>query len=181
MSCDSSPTSGIFEGSIRMVGMCLLLLLFPILPSCLAPGTSPSGPSDPDQAKVDFQEILALHEKDMKAAKEGSVEDLASLWTDDGVALPAGEQPIVGIDAIRSSMMESHGQLEELEVVSYDLMFEEVTIVQDHAYEWGAFRGTYRPRDGGDLIEARGYLLRILRKDPDKGWRVARSMWTSAK
>jgi len=49
----------------------------------------------------DMAAIEQLHARDSAAAKVGDVETLTTLWTADAVALPPGEQPIIGIDAIR--------------------------------------------------------------------------------
>jgi ketosteroid isomerase-like protein len=49
----------------------------------------------------DLAAIEQLHQRDVAAAKAGDTATLATLWTDDAVALPPGEQPVVGIDVIR--------------------------------------------------------------------------------
>ena len=48
------------------------------------------------QNASDLAAIEKLHEKDLAAAKIGDIATLATLWTDDAVALPPGEPPVVG-------------------------------------------------------------------------------------
>jgi hypothetical protein len=53
--------------------------------------------------------IEQLHQKDVAAAKAGDTAALATPWTDDTVALPPGEQPVVGIDVIREWLKKRPG------------------------------------------------------------------------
>jgi ketosteroid isomerase-like protein len=46
-------------------------------------------------AAQDLAAIEQLHQKDVAAAKAGDTATLATLWTDDAVVLPPGEQPVV--------------------------------------------------------------------------------------
>ena len=46
--------------------------------------------------QTDRQMIEELHEKDAAASKTRDLATLMSLWTDDSVALPPSEAPIIG-------------------------------------------------------------------------------------
>lgn len=71
-------------------------------------GTAAPSKKDPSPQKravgsetKDLAAIIALEQRDIQASKADDVRMLVSLWTDDGVLLQPGSDPIVGIAAIR--------------------------------------------------------------------------------
>jgi uncharacterized protein (TIGR02246 family) len=125
----------------------------------------------------DMTAIEQLHKRDAAAAAEGDVAALAELWTDDAVALPPGEPPVIGIEAIRKWLAKSQADPSTVEVVEYVLDFKEVTIRGDEAVEWGRTRVAIRPRGTTSIVRASGNLMRILKKQADGSWKVFRSAW----
>jgi uncharacterized protein (TIGR02246 family) len=125
-----------------------------------------------DRAAID-----ALHMQDMAAAKNMDIETLLSLWTDDGVLLQPGQEPLVGRDAIDAYMKKAAQKEEAFEIIEYVHTFEEIKILGDWAYEWGTFKGCYRSKSSTDLIHETARLFRILRKQTDGSWKCARAIW----
>ena len=121
--------------------------------------------------------IQKLHETDMAAAKIQDFETLITLCADDCIMLPPGQEAIVGKDAIWAFMQESADEENQFEILEYVHNFDEVKLVGEWAYEWGTFRGAYRPVEGGDTIRVRQRLFRILQRQSDESWKVARAMW----
>jgi ketosteroid isomerase-like protein len=101
---------------------------------------------------------------------------MMSQWTDDIVLVqPAG--PILsGRSAAAHALLEAAKAVEILEWV-FD--FQEIKVCGDHAFEWGTYRGTMRPRAGGDAIRTNGKLLRILQRQSDGSWKVHRTISTA--
>src|SRR5215472_3744035 len=95
---------------------------------------------------ADLTAIEQLHRRDAAAAKKGDLATLAELWTDDAVALPPGESPVIGIDAIRKWLAKSQSDSSAVEVIDYVLDFKEVKILGDEAIEWGRTSVVLRPR-----------------------------------
>jgi len=126
---------------------------------------------------ADMAAIAQLHKRDAAAAKTGDVATLAALWTEDAVALPPGEPPVVGIEAIRKWLAKSQTDTAAVEIVDYVLDFQEVKIMGDEAIEWGRSSVTVRPRGASMLLHSSGNLLRVLKKQPDGTWKVFRSAW----
>ena len=122
-------------------------------------------------------EIDKLHQQDMAASKEYDVETLVSLMTDDIVLLQPGQEPLKGKEAIRSYLQSYKNEMDQVEITQYLHTFEEVHIVGDWAYEWGMFHGASRPVSGGEETPQRMRLFRILRRQPDGSWKVARAIW----
>lgn len=63
--------------------------------------------------------------------------------------------------------------------VDYDVDFEEITVTGDHAFAWGTYHSTVRPRDGGAQMTYSGKLMRILQRQPDGAWKMHRTMMTA--
>jgi len=126
---------------------------------------------------ADMVAIEKLHETDMAAAKIHDINTLITLMTDDCILLPLGQEPIRGRDAIWKFMQEQLPESQKYEITEYVQQFEEVKIIGDWAYEWATFHGTYHLKSGGPDLHERSRLFRILRRQPDGSWKVARSIW----
>jgi uncharacterized protein (TIGR02246 family) len=126
---------------------------------------------------TDIAAIEELHKRDAAAAKKGDLATLAELWTDDAVALPPGEPPVIGIDAIRKWLAKSQPDSSALEVIDYVLDFKEIKILGDEAIEWGRTSVAFRPRGASSISRASGNLMRVLKRQADGSWRVSRSVW----
>jgi len=122
-------------------------------------------------------EIEKLHRTDMAAAKVNDIETLRTLWTDDCVLLQPDQEPIKGREAMWAYMQEALEEQKQYEITEYVHDFEEIEVLGDWAYEWGTFRGAYRPVSGGEEIRERARLFRILKRQPDGSWKCARAIW----
>jgi ketosteroid isomerase-like protein len=127
--------------------------------------------------ETDRAAIERLHQQDMAAAKNWDIETLASLWTDDIIVLSPDSPPTIGKEAARAQLMQMKEQSRDLLIDDYRLDFKEVIITGDWAHEWGYFSGTVRPRVGGDSTTTGGKMMRVLRRQPDGSWKVARAMY----
>ena len=121
--------------------------------------------------------IKKLHDTDMEASKAQDIETLIDLWTEDGVLLEPGREPVKGRAAIRAYMMGQKPEMRKFEIIEYQHDFDEVTILGDWAYEWGTFNGTYRLKTGGPVMRQRARLFRILKRHPDGSWKCSRAIW----
>jgi uncharacterized protein (TIGR02246 family) len=130
---------------------------------------------------ADMAAIERLHQRDAAAAKIGDVKTLIGLWTVDGVALPPGEPPVQGIDALRDWLGKSADAAEKYEITSYVMDFREVKLFGDDAVEWARTSVTIRPRGVPSGLRASGNLMRILKRQPDGAWKVARAIWNMEK
>jgi ketosteroid isomerase-like protein len=135
--------------------------------------------SKKDGTSADMEAINVLHQRDMDASKKWDVETLVSLWADDIVTLTQGEPPMIGKDANRAAMLRLRDESRDVQIADYILSFNEVKIVGDWAFEWGTYSGTVKPVAAGDAIRTTGKVIRILKKEPDGSWRIARAMYDS--
>jgi uncharacterized protein (TIGR02246 family) len=135
--------------------------------------------SKKDGTSADMEAINALHQRDMEASKKWDVDTLVTLWADDIVTLTQGEPPMIGKDANRAAMLRLREDSSEVQITDYILSFNEVKIIGDWAFEWGTYSGTVKPLDGGDAIRTTGKVIRVLKKDADGSWKIARAMYDS--
>ena len=126
---------------------------------------------------ADMAAIEKLHETDMAAAKIHDIDTLITLMTDDCILLPPGHEPIRGRESIWKFMQEQLPENQKYEITEYIQHFEEVKIIGDWAYEWATFHGTYHLKSGGPDLNERSRLFRILRRQSDGSWKVARAIW----
>ena len=128
-----------------------------------------------DLMNNDLKKIQQLDRRDIAASKTQDHQALLELWDKDGVALPPDQDPVVGMDAIRSWLMQSGNT--DYDVTRYEHQFQERKIISDWAFEWGTFHSVAVSKADGAAFESSGKLLRILKRQPDGEWKVARAIW----
>lgn len=123
--------------------------------------------------------IVALERRDAEAAKSNDVETLVSLWTEDGVLLLPRQQAVVGIAAIRQVLEQQRQQSAQISTLAYDEDWKERRIVGDEASEWGEINVTLRLPNGKEVTQT-VHSIRILQREKDGSWKVARAIVTPA-
>jgi len=131
--------------------------------------------SDVSPLENDLRAIEALNQRDVQAALAGDIAAMMSQWTDDFVLL----QPAGPILRGRSTVAEAfRGAESAIEILENVLDIQEVKILGDHAFQWGTYRYSLRARRGGDTVRASGKLMRILQRQPDRSWKIHRTIST---
>ena len=139
----------------------------------------PPGDKATGQEQRDLQAINALSQKDIAACMKNDVDTLCSLWTDDGVLLMPGAPPLVGKKAICAMLQEQKAQSGGSMTTDYTEDWEEVRILGNYAWQWGKMSQTERLASG-KMETMRVNAIRILRREPDGSWKVARAVVTPA-
>lgn len=132
-----------------------------------------NGGSEPAGDSIDRTRIQELEQRDIAASKKNDIEALVALWVDDGVLLQPGMAPVVGKEAIRKLLLEQQRQPARVETTSYEENWKEVRISGAYAFEWGQIGATLKLPDGKDIRQSVN-AIRVLAKQPDGSWRVAR-------
>ena len=96
----------------------------------------------------------------MIAGRNLEVNALTPPWTEDAVALPPGEKPIISKKAGDVWL----GGIQELESLD------------GRTFEWGTSTGTIQPLKGGEPKTTNAKLFRVLRRQSDGSWKIARSV-----
>jgi len=121
----------------------------------------------------DQQQIREVIQKWMTATKEGDIETVLGLMTDDVVFLVAGQKPF-GKEAFRKAAKEIKSG--EPGGIRYEGKsdIEEIKVVGDFAYVRNRLEVTTRSSDESTPIYRSGYTLSIFHKESDGRWRLAR-------
>jgi uncharacterized protein (TIGR02246 family) len=154
-----------------------------ILASATQPGAQRHPVRKPPQSTVPQEQnregIEALQERDITASVAFDVNALLDLWTDDGVLLPPRHEPVVGRAALKRFLEEQKQQYANYDMLAYNEQWNEVMVVGKYAYQWGTVSYRLKPPLGNEIGGA-VHAVRILKREEDGAWRVARAMWNEA-
>ena len=124
----------------------------------------------------DLEAIEELHRQDVAATKEGDYETLMSLMDEQCILFPPDSEPEDGRVYLSRALASSDSTELQPEILELVQDWEEVRLLGEFAYEQGIVR--YAVRDAsGDILRETQRLMRLLRRQPDGGWRVLRAMW----
>lgn len=130
--------------------------------------------SDLSSVEKDLRAIEAVNQRDVQAALAGDKNMMMSQWTDDFVLLPPAGPIMHG----RSLIEQAFRGVENPWIIESVLDIQEVKVLGDHAFQWGTYHYTVRPRDGGETVRVSGKLMRILQRQPDGSWKMHRGIST---
>ncbi len=130
--------------------------------------------SDLCSPENDLRAIEAINQQDMQFALAGDAALMMSQWTEDFVLLPAAGPIMRG----RSAIADAFRGVESPEILEYVLDIQEVKVLGDHAFQWGTYHYSVRPRTGGEPVRTAGKLMRILQRQPDGSWKMYRGIVT---
>jgi uncharacterized protein (TIGR02246 family) len=125
---------------------------------------------DVEAVTAAVNKVWAQYESGMKS---GDSDLLRSLWTDNGVKLPAGSPTIVGTEEIAAR---SKGFLDAFTVDSFDINNEEVNVAGDWAYARGTFSGDFTAKAGDETFHDDGKYITIFQRQPDGTWKIHRDI-----
>jgi ketosteroid isomerase-like protein len=129
--------------------------------------------------QAELRAIANLNQRDIDAVLASDLDAIFSQWTEDFAVLPQIGPIIRGRTANIAMVEQSREQLQAMLPVEYSVDFQEIMICGDYAFEWGVFRGSSRPRSGGETLNYSGKLMRILQRQPDGSWKMHRTMATT--
>ena len=133
-------------------------------------------PSDSDRAAIEL-----LHRQDVEATLSGKADDFAKLWSPDAVRMEPGGPAEVGKAAIYAEDKLEEARGVGSQVLSYKPEVKDLQIIDGWAFEWGYFDSLFRESEKSQIVNLRGKMLRVLKRQPDGSWKFARVMWNVAK
>ena len=129
--------------------------------------------------QADINAIDKLSQTDIAACLKDDVDTMCSLWTDDGVLLMPGAPPLVGKKAVCGMLQAQKAQSNGSKTTGYTEDWDEVRVVGDYAWQWGKMSQTVKDRSGKQET-MHVNAIRILQRQPDESWKVARAVVTPA-
>ena len=127
------------------------------------------------ETEADVEAINSLRDEFIALDNAGDAAGLASLYTNDAVLMPPNQAAVTGNQAIESWFQTTFDQF----TTEFTVASEELEVVGDWAFDWGAYMTALTPRAGGEPTEDRGKYIVILRKQVDGSWRIAHDIWNS--
>ena len=127
------------------------------------------------EAEADVEAINSLRDEFIALDNASDAAGLASLYANDAVLMPPNEAAVTGKQAIESWFQNTFDQF----TTEFTVASEELEVVGDWAFDWGAYMTALTPRAGGEPTEDRGKYIVILRKQVDGSWRIVRDIWNS--
>ena len=164
----------------------VLLLLLLLLPAAAqrqrrqASQLPSSQQSAEDRLLADQRAITRLQERDIAANTALDLDALVALTTDDVVVLPPGRPPVVGQKALRSFYQALVEKTPDAQVLAYSEEWDEVRILGDFALQWGTIRERTKASVTADESSSAVHAMRMLARQPDGSWKIARFMWNAA-
>ncbi|HUA38065.1 MAG TPA: SgcJ/EcaC family oxidoreductase [Candidatus Sulfopaludibacter sp.] len=154
----------------------LMLLTFTwmFLGGCAVTGPT-AGRTHPDPALADdLAAVRKLFADNAAALSAGDTSALARFYTADAIQFPPNSPALIGWEAIRSKL---ESELKGIKVAA-TVKVTEVVIAGDWTFARGTYRMVTTPQGGGEQTVAAGNWLDVLKRQPDRSWKIARSTWT---
>ena len=104
---------------------------------------------------------------------------LDALWEEDGISLLPQTAPIVGRRAIAAFVAKAMARFPGAHMTSFTLTCADPVESAQLASEW-CFEHQIVDLGGGKSFDGQGRMLLVLRRGPDKRWRLLREMWVAA-
>lgn len=134
--------------------------------------------SESDNLQSELAKIKDLHQQDIKASKAGDYKKLRSLLTINAVMMPPNINWIRGHEQLEQNYLHMEEAMKGIEILDYQLDFEEVKVLGEYAFEWGRIIGSSRDADG-EITESTYKVMRILKKTDSGKWKVHRAIWNN--
>jgi len=102
------------------------------------------------------------------SVNNGAAEAFNEYLTDDALQLPAGNNPVQGVENIYNRMKDNQGNY----VLDWSPQYAEVAKSDDMGYTWGTYSLVYKDENGEEQ-KSYGKYLNVWKKQTDGKWKVA--------
>lgn len=123
---------------------------------------------------ADFVAIEKFHQQDIAATLANDPTALAATWSDDAVRMEPGGPAEVGKDTIVSNDIQDKAAHPDAVILTYRPEIRDVQIAGEWAFEWGYFNSSYQESKNAPIKTFREKFLRVLERQPDGSWKLAR-------
>ena len=119
----------------------------------------------------DVEAIERTIKRLVEAFVSGDLEAFVNSFTEDTVCMLPGRPAAIGRDAWRSVMS---GMFERVSLSNFAGNSEEIVVAGNWAFEWHNESFVVTDKETGDSSDSYHKGVFVLRRQPDKSWRIAR-------
>ncbi|MDA2929500.1 SgcJ/EcaC family oxidoreductase [Acidobacteria bacterium AH-259-O06] len=151
----------------------LVLVSLVVLTAC-----APAGPTEAEREAAIQADKDAINQlrSDIEAAYNAQdAAAVAGFYTDDAARSMPNQAPIMGKDAIQSSLQATFDEFQ----VELALSREELQVAGDWAFDAGTATVTLTPKEEGEATELHSSGISILKRQADGSWKIARLVVSS--
>jgi len=123
--------------------------------------------------KEDIESILAIGKHFSELYVQGAHVALSNYYTTDGKLIPERIDIIMGREAIAERWASQKGR----KILFHEMVPKEIKVLQDHAYDYGYYRGQTRNANG-DTNSWQGKYT-IIWKKINTDWKIYLDIWNS--
>ncbi len=123
----------------------------------------------------DERALNALVGDFMVAINRSDADAVAALYSSDAIRMPPDAPEVRGREAIRQNLQATF----EAADIEVQVHVEETEFSGELASVRGTFALITTPKDGSASAEIQGNWMRLMRREPDGRWLVARELWNS--
>ncbi len=123
----------------------------------------------------DERALNALVADFMVAINNSDADAVAALYASDAIRMPPDAPEIRGREAIRQNLAAAFENAD----IEAQVHVEETEFSGELASVRGTFALVTVPKDGSASLEIQGNWMRLMRREPDGRWLVARELWNS--
>jgi uncharacterized protein (TIGR02246 family) len=125
-------------------------------------------------------EVVAFNKRYVELHLNMDTAGILGTWAEDGVSLMPGEAPLLGKKAIVAWVENVLSQMPGYKVVKVEIDFHDIQISGDWASEWTNQHQVIQPPGGKPVIDSRGKMALVLRREANGEWKVKQEMWNQA-
>lgn len=125
--------------------------------------------------QADVAAINELREREIALVGTGDVNRLLTVYTPDVVMMPPNEPLVRGEDGVRKWAEAMFGQV----TMTGRYSASDVSVSGDWAVDRYVGVLTITPKGGGSPIEEKIKGVHIMKRQPDRTWRIAQDVWNS--
>lgn len=119
----------------------------------------------------DINAILSNIDTFSKACVNENHDELTSLYSIDGKIFPAGEDIIIGKEAIKKRWKLPRG----MRLIKHKVTPKEIKIIENYAYDYGNYQMIVINKKGKEIMSKGNYI--IIWKKENNNWKIYLDIW----
>ena len=142
--------------------------------------SSPDNEATAPDRSQDRKAVDEFNQRFIESCRKMDNRATLALWTDDGVDLLPGMDPMIGKAAIADWLKSMTDRSVGVKMLQCDVDWQRVQVSSDIAYEWGINTQTISIPSQTEPFKNKGKITLILHKQSDGSWKLALESWNAS-